>query len=80
MSNESFEKAEAEALVQTKDLLATGRHRARATLPVVRLSGPLLESSGDTGINLYSLIKRPPPRAPVTKSAWPVSSFYPAEV
>ena len=80
MSDESLERAEAAALVQTKDLLATGRHRAHAALPVYRLSGPLVGAAVDAGINVYTLLKKLPLRAPAVNEDWPASDFYPPEV
>ena len=80
MSVEALEATEAEALVQTKDLLATGRHRAHAALPVVRLCGPLVEAAHEAGINFYPLLKKPPRHAPAVSGEWPSSSFYPPEV
>ena len=80
MSEEALEATEAEALVQTKDFLATGRHRAHAALPVVRLSGPLVEAAQEAGIIFYSLLKKPPRHAPAVSEEWPLSDFYPPEV
>ena len=80
MSDEALEQAEEAALVQTKELLASGRHRAQAALPAYRLSGPLVEAAIDAGISFYSSLKKPPQRAPAVNELWPVSSFYPPGV
>ena len=80
MSDEALENAEEVARVHTKDLLASGSHRAHAALPVYRLSGPLVEAAVDLGINFYSLFKKPPQRAPAVFELWPASDFYPHEV
>ena len=80
MSDEELALTEAAALVQIKDLQASGRHRAHAALPVVRFSGPLLEAVVQAGINFYSLLKRPPRFAPAVNELWPASTFYPPEV
>ena len=80
MSEDELEQTEAAALVQTKDLLASGRHRAHAALPVFRLSGPLVEAAIDAGINFHTLLKKPSHHAPVVNEQWPESDFYPPEV
>ena len=80
MSDEELERAEAAALVQTKDLQASGRHRAHAALPVFRVSGPLIEAAFEANIKFYSLLKKPPRFAPVVNENWPASPFYPPEV
>ena len=80
MSDEALVGVEAEALVQTKDLLASGRHRAHAALPVVRLCGPLVGAALDADINFYSLLKKPPRHAPAVNEDWPASEHYPPEV
>ena len=80
MSDDALQTVEAEALVQTKDLKASGRHRAHAALPVTRLCGPLPVASDNSDIFVYSLLKRPRPNAPVVKVDWPASDFYPEEV
>ena len=80
MSDLDLEEAERSALVQTKDLMVTGRHRAHAALPVFRLCGPLVAAALDAGINFLSLLKKPPLRTPAVNEDWPVSSFYPPEV
>ena len=72
--------AEAEALQLTKELHATGRHRAHASMPVYRLFGPLVEVAINAGINFYSLLRRPPRYAPVINELWPESHNYPPEV
>ena len=80
MSDEELALTEAAALVQTKDLQASGRHRAHAALPVVRLCGPLLEAAVQAGINFFTLLKKPPRFAPAVNENWPASPFYPPEV
>ena len=80
MSDSDLEEAERSALVQTKDLMVTGRHRAHAAMPVFRLCGPLVAAAIDAGINFLSLLKKPPLRTPAVNVDWPVSSFYPPEV
>ena len=80
MSDEDLENAESAALVQTKNLHASGLHRAHASLPVSRLDGPLVEAATDNGIIFLSLLKKPPRRTPAVNELWPVSSFYPPEV
>ena len=71
---------EAEALSHTKDLIATGRHRAHAALPVVRIFGPLCEDAINSGIHFISLLKKLSRYAPAVTELWPSSDFYLPEV
>ena len=59
MSDDDLAEAEQTALVQTKDLLVSGRHRAHAALPVFRLCGPLVEAALNAGIHLLVYLKSP---------------------
>ena len=78
MNEDLLSATEAEALVATKDLLASGRHRAHAALPVTRLCGPLLAASEAAGINFLTLLKKTGQRTKYIEAVWSASDNYPA--
>ena len=68
---------EAEALAAKKDLSATGRRRTHASLPTVRIGGPLLARAEEGDIDFYILLHKRGRDHRVPLGTWPDSPNYP---